>query len=120
MAGLAMTLEERQLDDTIKRRAAKRIDKTVRLGEKAEKFVQRFVKPRQARFGKVMELWYQMLPAEMAKHCQITDLQAGVLKVAIDSPSHRHEMQVCSHALLEQLQADCPSAKITKIKFIAK
>ncbi|MCK4913518.1 MAG: DUF721 domain-containing protein [Planctomycetes bacterium] len=117
---MAMTLEERQLDDAIKRRAARRIDKTVRLGGKAEDFVRRVVKPRQARFGKVMELWHEMLPAEMAKHCQIADFQAGVLKVAVDSPSHRHEMQICSHALLEQLQTSCPSAKITKIKFVAK
>ncbi|MCK5225400.1 MAG: DUF721 domain-containing protein [Planctomycetes bacterium] len=115
-----MTLEDRQLNDAIKWRAARRIDKTVRLGGKVDEFMQRLVGPRQARFGKVMELWHQLLPAEMAKHCQIIDFQAGVLKVAVDSPSHRHEMQVCSHALLEQLQTNCPSAKITKIKLVAK
>jgi hypothetical protein len=76
------------------------------------------ISPRQARFGQVAEAWSQLLPAELGGHCEIVDISGGQLKVQVDSPSHMYELQLCSSELLEELQQDCPKARLTRIKFI--
>ena len=73
--------------------------------------------PRQARFEAVVELWSQLLPAELRRHCKLADISGGQLKELVDSPTHLCELQWCSSQLLEELQQQCPRARIREIKF---
>jgi hypothetical protein len=76
------------------------------------------ISPRQASFDAVVEVWRQVLPAELLQHCEITDVSGGQLKVQVDSPSYKYELQLCSAELLEELQRRCPKVRLTKIKFV--
>jgi hypothetical protein len=78
----------------------------------------RQISPRQAVFSEVAETWSQMLPAELGGHCEIVDISGGLLKVRVDSPSYMYELQLCSSELLEELQLQCPKARLTKVKFV--
>ncbi|MHC4494517.1 MAG: hypothetical protein ACYSYM_01700 [Planctomycetota bacterium] len=35
----------------------------------------------------------------------------------VDSSSYMYELQLCSSELLEELQQQCPKARLTRIKF---
>ena len=109
---------EQLLRDAVKGRLVKKFDRTARLGDVAQTFVTKWVEPRQARFGGVVEVWSQLLPAELCKHCEIVDVTGGKLKVRVDSPAYKYELQLCSSELLKELQQKCPKARLTEIKFV--
>ena len=113
-----MMNEGDQLCEIVEGRRARKSDRTVRLGDAAQQFMAEQVSPRQARFGAVAELWSQLLPAELCRHCEIVDISGGQLKVRVDSPAYKYELQLCSSELLEELQQQCPKARLTEIKFV--
>jgi hypothetical protein len=78
--------------------------------------VEREILPRQVRFGRLVEVWKGLLPAEMRQHCRIADVSGGQVKVVADSPSYVYELQLCSQELLEQMQQQCPRFGIKSIK----
>ena len=90
----------------------------VKIGEAAGKFFGEQVSPRQAKYGEVVELWRQILPEELSRHCEIVDVTGGQLTVKVDSPSYKYEMHLCSSELLAELQQQCPKVRLTKIKFV--
>jgi hypothetical protein len=90
---------------------------TCRIGQVASKFLNEQVSPRQSVYGAVIEVWNQILPAELAKHCRIEDISAGQLTIAVDSPSYRFELNLCSAELLRELQKRCHGCRLKKIKF---
>ena len=107
-----------QLCKIVEGRRVRKADRTVRLGDTVQRFMAEQVSPRQARFGAVAELWGQLLPAELYRHCEIADISGGQLKVRVDSPAYKYELQLCSSELLEELQQQCPKARLTEIKFV--
>ncbi len=111
-----MTDENERLRNVTRWRA--RPNRTARLGDTIRQLMDNQVSPQQARFGPVAELWGQLLPAELQRHCKIVALQGGQLKVQVDSPSYANELRWCCSELLEQIQQQCPRAKIKGIKFI--
>ena len=106
------------LYNAVEGRRLRKADRTVRLGDTVQQFMAEQVSPRQARFGAVAELWGQLLPAELCRHCEIVDISGGQLKVRVDSPAYKYELQLCSSELLEELQEQCPKARLTEIKFV--
>ena len=44
------------------------------------------------RLGEIIELWEQVIPAELAAHTRITTLRGGMLYVDADSASDRFEL----------------------------
>ena len=110
--------EDEQLRSAVARQRARRRDSTVRLGRVVQQLMDERVSPRQARFGPVVELWTQLLPAGLCQHCEIIDISGGQLTVQVDSPSYKYELQLCGSELLEELQLQCPKARLTKIKFV--
>ena len=110
--------DEQLLRDAVKGRLVKKFDRTAKVGDVVQMFVTKWVSPRQARFGAVVEVWSQLIPAELCKHCEIVDVSGGQLKVRVDSPSYKYELQLCSSELLKELQQQCPKARLTKIKFV--
>jgi hypothetical protein len=111
--------EDEQLPhNAVEERRVRKSDRPVRLGDAVQQFLDEQVSPRQARFGAVAELWCQLLPAELCRHCEIVDISGGQLKVRVDSPAYKYELQLCSSELLEELQKQCPRVRLTKIKFV--
>jgi predicted nucleic acid-binding Zn ribbon protein len=106
------------LQRTVEGQRVHRTNGAVRLGEVAQQLMAEQISPRQEKFSSVAEVWNLMLPAELAQHCEIVGVSGGQLKVQVDSPSYMYELQLCSSQLLEELQQQCPKARLTKIKFI--
>ena len=90
----------------------------VRLGDTIKKLMDGHISPRQQKFQSITQLWNQLLPAELARHCRIVDVSGGELKVKVDSPSYSHELRWCSSGILKQLQQNCPGAGIKRIKSV--
>jgi hypothetical protein len=88
-----------------------------RLGDIAKELMENRISPKQAKFGSIPEIWNQLLPEELHRHCKISDISGGQLKVLVDSPAYKYELQLCSSELLSELQQQCPRAHIKKIQF---
>ena len=113
-----MMSEGAQIFNDIRQKRVRRPDRTVRLGHVAQQLMDRQVSPRQAKYGAVIEVWRQILPAELSKHCEIVEISGGQLKVKVDSPCYKYELHLCSSEILKELQRQCPKVRLTKIKFI--
>jgi len=109
--------EGEQLRNIIKWRTKQKLNKTTRLGDVVKQLMENRVSPRQARFEAIAEVWSRLLPAEVHSHCEIADISGGQLRVLVDSPSYVYDLRLCSPELLEELQQQCPRARIKKIKF---
>jgi len=111
-------MEDQQLRDIAKWRARPKSKETTKLGDEINRLMESRISPQHARFGPIVELWSQLLPAELSSHCRIAGVSSGQIEVEVDSPAYRHELGLCSPELLEQIQLRCPRAKIRKIKFV--
>jgi len=112
-----MVDEKKQLKNIVRWRSKRKLSKEAQLGDVVRQLIDNKISPQQARFGTIEEAWNQLLPAELCRHCEITSVSGGQLKVLVDSPSYVYELQLCSSGLLEELQIQCPRAHIKKIKF---
>ena len=88
------------------------------LSEVAVCLMENYIIPKQARFGKLAELWTNALPAELAKHCKLVDVRNNQLTVQVDSPSYIYELQLRRPQILETLGENCHGSKIKKIRFV--
>jgi predicted nucleic acid-binding Zn ribbon protein len=112
-----MADESRQVWRVFKRRSWRKPDRTVHLRDVVGQFMENEVSPRRVRFRNVADAWNELLPAELGRHCRISDISKGQLEVLADSPSYAYELQLCSSELLAELQQRCPRPRIKKIKF---
>ncbi len=110
--------ELERLKNNLKYRIAKIPKGTVKLGDAVRQLLDEHISPMQAKYSEVAELWSQLLPAELCRHCEIVDVSGGELKVRVDSPAYKYELQLCSSEILEELQQQCPRIRLTKIKFV--
>jgi hypothetical protein len=110
--------EIKTIQNTLNYRRSRKRDRTIRLNEAVDQLFGEHISPRQARYGAVVELWRQILPVELRRHCEITDISGGQLTVRVDSPSYKYELHLCSSEILKEMQRKCPKLRITKIKFI--
>jgi hypothetical protein len=110
--------EFEQLQNTLKYRRAKKRNNTTKLCDAVQKFLTEQVSPKQAKFGAVAEIWNQLLPEELCRHCEIVGISGGILKVKVDSPAYKYELQLCSSELIEELQQQCPKVRLTEIRFV--
>jgi len=113
-----MMNEGGQLHNIARKQTERKRGATVKLAEVARRVIDERISPRQARLGSVIELWSELLPEELARHCKLVDVTAGQLKVQVDNPSYASELRWCSSQLIEELQQHCPRAGIEKIKII--
>ncbi|MHC4617705.1 MAG: DciA family protein [Planctomycetota bacterium] len=91
---------------------------TATLGDAVKHLVDGRISPRQARFDSLIEIWNQLLPAELGRHCRLVDASGGQLKVLADSPAYVHELRLCSSQLIEELRRQCPRARIRTIRIV--
>jgi hypothetical protein len=90
---------------------------TATLGDVLGELMEGWITPQQSRFGTVAQLWGELLPAELCRHCRLGGISGGQLKVFVDSPSYMYELRLCSSQLLKELQQRCPKARIKRITF---
>ena len=110
--------EGRQIKDAVRRRGSRKLGYASRLGEVVMEFVEKQVSPRQSRFGLVSEVWRQILPEELLKHCEIVDIYRGQMKVVVDCPTYANELRWCGAELVKELAQRCPQVRIKEIKFV--
>jgi predicted nucleic acid-binding Zn ribbon protein len=91
-------------------------EKTAKLGDVVSQLLESRISPQQAKFSRLADAWRQLLPVELQKHCRLSGIGGGQLKVTADSSAYVYELQLCSTELVAQLREECPSARIEKIK----
>lgn len=64
----------------------------------------------------VVDVWQEILPAELNEHSRLKSISGGVLELEVDPGPYMHEMRLISSELLEHLQNRCGRGKIKKIK----
>jgi predicted nucleic acid-binding Zn ribbon protein len=119
----------RQLDNPAVVRAGAKLDgrgvrqrrrttsgEAARLGDVLSELVEGQILPRHIKFESIAELWCQLLPMELRRHCKIADISGGQLKVVADSPSYANKLRWCSSQLLEELRQRCRRGRIKRIK----
>ena len=109
--------EDEQLRTLAAGRTKTRSDSTVKLADAIQRVMENKIAPRQERYNQVARAWKQILPPALLKHCRISNIHSGVVRVRVDSPAYIHELKLSSPELLKQLRQSCPRAKITKIQF---
>ena len=110
--------EIERIQEAVRSRQKKRIDNFVNIGQAAEQFFAGQIMPQHRKYGDVLEIWEQVLPEELSRHCEIVDISYGSISVRVDSPSYKYELHLCSQDILRELQKECPKARLTKIKLI--
>lgn len=105
-----------QLRNILTWRTKRKPRSATRLSDTVSELMDNRISPAQARFSSIVQLWNELLPAELARHCKLADISGGQLKVLVDSPVYMYELRLCSRRLLEELQRHCPRARIKDIK----
>jgi predicted nucleic acid-binding Zn ribbon protein len=113
-----MMNEDQKLRSAGKNRKDRYMNGAARLGDITKELLENRISPKQAKFGSIQEIWNQLLPVELRRHCKINGISGGQLKVLVDLPAYKYELQLCSSELLSELQEQCPRAHIKKIKFV--
>jgi len=90
-----------------------------KLGDVLAVLMESKIAPEQEQFSSVYEIWQQLLPPELCKHCRIDSISKGQLKVLVDSPSYMYQLQLCQTDILAGLRSQCPQFRITRLKFAA-
>jgi len=113
-----MMNQDEQFRSAVKNRKGRYMNGSVRLGDIAKELMENRISPQQAKFGSIPQVWNQLLPEELRRHCKIVGFSGGWLKVLVDLPAYKYELQLCSSQLLSELQQQCPRAHIKKIQFV--
>ena len=74
-----MMNEDEQLRSAVNRQKQRYRDKAVMLGEVTKELMENRISPQQARFGSIPEIWNQLLPDELRRHCKISGIFGGQL-----------------------------------------
>jgi predicted nucleic acid-binding Zn ribbon protein len=90
----------------------------VKIGDCLQQLMQKIVEPKTEQYQSVCALWDKIVPVNLRPHCKIIEIDAGVVKVQADSPSHLFELRLNSRQLLQQIQEKIPRLRIKSLKFV--
>jgi predicted nucleic acid-binding Zn ribbon protein len=68
----------------------------------------------------LMDLWANALPVAIAQRCRPESIQAGTLRVEVESGPWMHELRMMTNELLEYFQEHCPRNKIRRIVLVPR
>lgn len=68
------------------------------------------------RMTQAQAAWSQVAPPGVAEHSRVCGVQAGHLRVQVDSPAYAYELRLCSQELAESIRGLCPGMTIKTIK----
>lgn len=109
--------QEQYLRDIVKWKRPRKRKSEALLSEMLGEIIEKQISPKQGVYDMILQAWEQLLPEQLRQHCRIADVNAGRVKVLVDSPSYLHEFRLCGDPLLEELRKLCPKAKVKKIQF---
>ena len=110
--------QDSQLPATMQRHAGTvQKDKSDRLGEVFAEYITRHITPQQGQLEQLSKVWARIITAQLRRHCAITQLSGGQLKVQVDSPSHLYRLRLLTSELLDELSRCSPRVPVKKIKF---
>lgn len=90
--------------------------KTNPIGPELIEFFKQSVEKRQGKFAKIADVWNQLIPPTMLKHCALESFTRGSLTVIVDSSPHLYEMkQLLLAGLQKQILLACKSTGLKKI-----
>jgi hypothetical protein len=89
---------------------------TPTLGADLVGFFKQHVEKRQSKFGRIADVWAQLIPSTLLPHTCLESFHAGTLKVLVDSSSHLFELKTVLLAGLDkQILLACKSQGLRKI-----
>ena len=109
--------QQQYLRDIMKWKKPQKRKSEALLGEMLGEIMEKQISPKQGVYDIISQAWEQLLPEQLRQYCRIVDINAGRVKVLVDSPSYLHEFRLCSYQLLEEMQKLCPKAIVKKIEF---
>jgi hypothetical protein len=68
----------------------------------------------------LMDLWANALPAELAQRCRPESIQAGTLRVEVESGPWMHELRMMTRELLDYFQEHCPRNPVRRIVLVPR
>jgi len=107
------TDEERLLRQAVRYRPVAK-DTTQALGANVQTYIKERLGPLR-RTARVVDVWRQLLPNELAAHCEILAIRGGVVEVEADPGPYMHELRLLSGELVDQLQRYCAGAQIRRV-----
>ena len=110
--------EDELLNNIVRWRAVRQHRQAQSVGAIFDKYIEKGLQ-RHRRQGRLVDLWEELLPQELARHCKLVSLLRGVLKVEVESGPYMFEMQNICQELLEKLRQYCPGARVDSIKLVA-
>ena len=96
----------------------KPLETAVPLADVLEQYLGKNIAPRQKQWESIGQLWEDLVPATLGKHCRIKEVTSGTLKIAADSPVYMHELRLCADEVLREIQNESTAGHIKKIKVI--
>jgi hypothetical protein len=110
-----MDSPERELQKLV-RWKTRSVYKPDHLGDAAIELFNTDIRKRQQRFGKLSEVWDQLVPAGLSEHAYLGSFTRGILVVLVDSSAHLFELkQLMLAGLEDQLLIAGRSAGLKKI-----
>ena len=110
--------DDERLNSIVQRQTAPLEYEAQGVGAIFDKYIKEGLR-RHKRQRRIVDLWEEMLPRELAKRCRLVSLLRGVLKIEVETGPYMFEMQSISQSLLEKLQQNCPGAGVDSIKLVA-
>lgn len=89
-------------------------DTTEALGANVQTYIKRRLGSLRRNAG-VVDMWRQLLPNELAAHCEITAVRGGVLEVEVAPGPYMYELRSLSAELVNQLQRCSGGAQIRRL-----
>jgi hypothetical protein len=68
----------------------------------------------------LMDLWAGALPAAIAERCRPESIQAGTLRVEVESGPWMHELRMMTRELLDYFQEHCPRNPVRRIVLVPR
>lgn len=79
-------------------------------------FFKQHVEKRQSKFGRIADVWAQLIPSTLLPHTCLESFHAGTLRVLVDSSSHLYELKtVLLAGLQQQILLACRREGLRKI-----
>lgn len=90
----------------------------LKLSDAISELLETQIQPKQKKFSRLIESWDELLPPELVDHCRPVEIAAGRLKVMVDSPLYKYQLQIHCRSLIKQIRQACPRAQIRQIKIV--
>ena len=90
----------------------------VKIGSVLQDFMQNVVDEKATEFQTISSLWKKIVPENLLPHCDVIEIENGVIKVGADSPSVVFELRLEGRSILLQIQKACQAMRIKRLKFV--